>query len=188
MKSGVSPATLIAVAIITALSSLLAAAISAGIAYLVAKRNLTHAADMAALDREAKRREQHRAAQRDAYAAYLTASLAAYRAAWGIFRGKRNITVESWPLRRAETERLLEELVIALSVVHMEGTPDVVKPASDVREIFQLYWGVVQTTVDPSEEVDSIRSVAEQSSREMYVKTDQRIAAYAEAARLSLAE
>ena len=75
MQSGVSPSTLITVAVITAVSSIAASAVTALVAYFIAKRNLDHSANMAELDRAAHLKHQQRTARRDAYATYITGAL-----------------------------------------------------------------------------------------------------------------
>jgi flagellar biosynthesis component FlhA len=79
MKSGVPPWVLIVVAGITALATLLAATISALIAYRTSKRSVEHAAEMARLDREAEAAAQHPSARRNACATYVTAGMTALR-------------------------------------------------------------------------------------------------------------
>ncbi|WP_158806268.1 MULTISPECIES: hypothetical protein [Streptomyces] len=141
MNSGVSSATLITVSVITAASSLIAAGITALIAYLIAKRNLTHAADMAAADREAKAAEQYRITKREAYAAYSTAALTTLRdcaMVKGALKAPR--TKQELDSRRTTARDSYNAMVVTLGMVRLEDSAgDVTNRATTLQQMISLY-------------------------------------------------
>ncbi|MEU5888053.1 hypothetical protein ABZ835_14630 [Streptomyces sp. NPDC047461] len=169
MKSGVPPWVLIVVAAITALATLLAAAISGLIAYRTSRRSIEHAADMARLDREAEKDAQHRSARRDAYAAYVTAGLTALR---DISAARQaDSASQRWQELRQQAVASSHAVVIAYGVVEVEGPPQVADSAKAMYEAINDYrrkvvkrydretsedgTEVVITVSEPGEEADS---------------------------------
>ncbi|MEV5804081.1 hypothetical protein [Streptomyces parvulus] len=168
MKSGVPPWVLIVVAAITALATLLAAAISGLIAYRTSRRSMDHAAEMARLDREAEKATQQRSARRDAYAAYVTAGMTALRdisaarqAGW---------TSPSWQQLREQAVASSHSVVIAFGVVEVEGPPRVADSAKGMYQAINDYRRQVvtlirdrETSADGTEEVITVSGPGEEA-------------------------
>ncbi|MCF3129837.1 hypothetical protein [Streptomyces olivochromogenes] len=151
MKSGVSPATLITVSLITAVATLLAAALAALITSSVAKRNLKHAAEEAEKDRHAKAKLDVRKTRREAYASFLTACLKALNrivtdpeddSQWGV-------DGDPWNRYRSETRSSLYEVLYSQSLVAVEGPREVIKASEEARRAVQDFRNARQDYLKP---------------------------------------
>ncbi|MGW4020804.1 hypothetical protein [Streptomyces sp. NPDC005009] len=137
MKSGVPPWVLIVVAGITALATLLAAAISGLIAYRTSRRSIEHAAEMARLDREAEKTAQQRSARREAYAAFVTAGMTALR---DISAARNEQTISPrWDEVRKQAIASSHTVVITYGVVEVEGPPELAESAKLTYEAINVY-------------------------------------------------
>lgn len=155
MQSGVSTTTLITVAVITAVSSLAASAVTAVVAYLIAKRNLGHAAQMVELDRSAQLRQEQRTARRDAYAAYVTAALATLRDTTILKHRDGSLeTAADWATARGPARDSYNELAITQGVVKMEAPEDLAQTAESVRESVQEFLRRIERWTTPGIERD----------------------------------
>ncbi|MFB6935247.1 hypothetical protein [Streptomyces chartreusis] len=172
-------------AVITAVSSLSASAITALIAYVIAKRNLNHAAEMAVLDRAARLTEQHRNARRDAYAAYVTASLASLRDTSMLSNSKNLESIESWNAARVIARDSYNAMVIAQGVVKMEASGSLARDAENLRKCVLEYRQAVEKAVRPglsNEERQEFREDAKSKSTLAFAA----LSAYTEMARSDL--
>ncbi|MER6286510.1 hypothetical protein [Streptomyces sviceus] len=171
MQSGVSPSTLITVAAITAVSSLAASAITAVIAYVISKRNLAHAADMAAIDRATRLNEQHRTARRDAYAAYLTSVLTTLRDATLMQRQGGYTTTEEWRAASITARDAYNAAVITLGVVKMEAPGPLADRAEELRNCAHEFLKAAREAARPDmneEERQGLLEAAESKSDEAF--------------------
>ncbi|UFR02290.1 hypothetical protein KBP30_14330 [Streptomyces sp. Go40/10] len=140
---------------ITASSSLIAAGIAALIAYMIAKRNLTHAAEMAAQEREVQREkaawereaqleEQHRAAQRAAYAAYVTAALTALRDLSRLKNRSDSLSEGEAQAVQVAARDSYHALVVSLGRVRLEDRENVTKSANALQKALREFWIAAQ--------------------------------------------
>ncbi|MFC7906602.1 hypothetical protein [Streptomyces nigra] len=120
-------------AVITATSSLLASAITALIAYVLSKRSLSHAAEMAALDRAARLREQHRTARRDVYAAYVNSVLTTLRDT-SLMPDNGYKSMDAWQSASKTAADSYNATVLALGVVKMEAPAPLAERADELRK------------------------------------------------------
>lgn len=185
MTSGVSPTTLITVAGITAVSSLIAAAITALIAYLIANRNLAHAADMAALERAARLAEQHRTQRRDAYAAYVTTAMASFRDA-SMMRFANFESAEKWKEAATAARDVYNSLVIAQGVVNMEAPQSLAEHAESLRAAAMEYRLSVVSSVKPGLD-DAERAELIKDREKKWKKAFKALSTFTDAARVDLA-
>ncbi|MEF9524311.1 hypothetical protein [Streptomyces sp. RB13] len=186
MQSGVSPSTLITVAVITAVSSLAASAVTALVAYFIAKRNLTHAAGMAELDRAAQLKQQQRTARRDAYAAYVTATLNTLRDTTMLRNRRESLeSAEEWAKARGPARDSYNEMVIAQGVVKMEAPEPLAKEAEEVRICTQAYLRGIERFTTPGIE-ENVREEERIASRAAGNKAFAALNTFTNAARADL--
>lgn len=126
----VAPSVLISVAVITAVSTLLAAAISGYFISRNARRSLTHAAEMADLDRAAEKAAQHRAARREAYAAFATAALGSLGDIMAAKAKSMGAADRASLLGKAQTS--VNTVIVARGVLEVEGPKDVAEHGAQV--------------------------------------------------------
>ncbi|MFD7947753.1 hypothetical protein [Streptomyces sp. NPDC059744] len=164
MQSGVSASTLISVAIITAVSSLLASAVTAVIAYMLSKRSLAHAADMAALDRSARLNERHRTARRDAYAAYVTALLTSLRDTTMLRNSEDIDTDEAWQKAKVQVRDSYNSMVVAKGVVDMEAPEPLGNRVEELRKLAMEYRQAAEKAVAPGRSKEERQALAKDAT------------------------
>ncbi|MFF4294801.1 hypothetical protein ACFY0N_14205 [Streptomyces vinaceus] len=169
---------------ITAASSLIAAAITALIAYLIAKRNLAHAADMAALERAARLAEQDRTQRRDAYAAYVTAAMSSFRDS-SMLRVTDFASAESWQEAAVAARDVYNSLVVAQGIVKMEAPESLAAHAESLRQAAMEYRLSVVASVKPGLN-DAKRKELQKDREEKWAVAFKGLSTFTDAARTDL--
>ncbi|MER6238504.1 hypothetical protein ABT185_20970 [Streptomyces clavifer] len=173
-------------AVITASSSLIASAITALIASVLSKRSLSHAADMAALDRAARLREQHRTARRDVYAAYVNSVLTTLRDT-SMMATNGLQSVDAWKSAGSTASDSYNAAVLALGVVKMEAPAPLAERADELRECARDFLKASRAAAKPGigeEERRDLREAAQTASDLVFDV----LTAYTEEARADLAQ
>ncbi|MFF8016109.1 hypothetical protein [Streptomyces sp. NPDC007929] len=172
-------------AIITAVSSLLASAVTAVIAYLISQRNLAHAADMAALDRSARLNEQHRTARRDAYAAYVTALLTSLRDTTMLRNPEGFDTDEARQKAMVQVKDSYNAMVVAKGVVDMEAPEQLGENVELLRKLAMEYRQAAEKAITPGRSTEE-RQALKKDATEKAVLAFKALATFTTEARTDL--
>ncbi|MGW7469653.1 hypothetical protein ACWGJT_34540 [Streptomyces xantholiticus] len=159
MRSGVSPAVLIAVTAITAFATLAGAVIAAWISARNTRNTLEHTARQAESDREEERRAQCRTARRDVYAAYSTAALLAVRDISRMLYAPLDDRAEERSVARASQH----DLVVAIGPLSIEGPEAVYDAARPVMSLVAEYRQVAKSREWSDAKVVEARNEASQA-------------------------